>query len=376
MTKSFWEKSSRSLTDNDESHVVIIGGGFIGLSTAYWISELNPQKKVIVLERSYCGSGASGKNAGFLTKGSALFYHKLIEQWGEDDAHSIHTYASQSLALLDQHILSSCKMQCERTTSVTFLRDKISLPQKFAFQNSDSVPRPSGVSYSLVGQNEFKINPRELLSTLKAMLLQRGVQIIEETSGHQITAEGVRTSGNTLLTESVVLAVNGYAEVFHPSFGPLVRPARAQMLALKIKADTRWSSSLYYDPAQRVYFRSESPDVLLLGGKRLLDERGESSGIERLSPLIQQALEDYAARELGLKFNVLHRWSGIMGLTPHELPYIDLIRAPMKTILAAGFSGHGMGFGFYAGKESAELALGLKEKSFFSRFGSPNLDIE
>lgn len=373
MIQSFWKKKNWALTPHVDCDVLIVGGGFVGLSTAYWISELNPDKKVIVVERSQCGEGASGKNAGFLTKGSALFYHKLIEQWGEEQALSVYNYASESLSLLKQHILASSEIRYESTNSVTFLRSQISLPTAFEFREAEQCHLLPGVIRTLVGENEFKINPRELLGAMTSTLSRRGIEIIEGTSAFEITEHGVKTNVNTISAGTIVLAVNGYAGEFHPSLRELVRPARAQMLALEIAEDTPWTTSLYYDPTHRVYFRSERPGLLLLGGKRLLDEEEEFSSVERLSPIIQKALEEYAQQELGLQFKVLQRWTGIMGLTPHELPYVDTVNAPMKTILAVGFSGHGMGLGFHAGKESAELALGLRKESFFSRFGSPNL---
>ena len=57
-----------------------------------------------------------------------------------------------------------------------------------------------------------------------------------------------------------------------------------------------------------------------------------------------------------------------MGFTEHELPLIDKIQAPLETYMIGGFSGHGMGLGFNAGKEVAEMALGIKNESFFNQF--------
>ena len=45
--------------------VVIVGGGFTGLSTALALHKAGVS--AVVLERSFCGYGASGRNAGHLT---------------------------------------------------------------------------------------------------------------------------------------------------------------------------------------------------------------------------------------------------------------------------------------------------------------------
>src|SRR4029077_13221729 len=45
--------------------VVIVGGGFTGLWTAYFLTEANPNLGVVVLEQDICGGGPSGRNGGF-----------------------------------------------------------------------------------------------------------------------------------------------------------------------------------------------------------------------------------------------------------------------------------------------------------------------
>src|SRR2546425_10853015 len=45
--------------------VVIIGGGFTGLWTAFFLTEANPNLGIAVLEQDICGGGPSGRNGGF-----------------------------------------------------------------------------------------------------------------------------------------------------------------------------------------------------------------------------------------------------------------------------------------------------------------------
>jgi hypothetical protein len=47
--------------------VVIVGGGFTGLWTAWWLLEREPGLGITILERDIVGGGASGRNGGFLT---------------------------------------------------------------------------------------------------------------------------------------------------------------------------------------------------------------------------------------------------------------------------------------------------------------------
>ena len=107
MTTSHWARANQFKTPDMYADIVIIGGGYVGLSKAYWISEYCPDLKIIVLDRSSVGSGASGRNAGFLTKGSATFYKTLSQEWGKDRALKLYQFADESISLVAQNILKS-----------------------------------------------------------------------------------------------------------------------------------------------------------------------------------------------------------------------------------------------------------------------------
>ncbi|HYR47498.1 MAG TPA: FAD-dependent oxidoreductase, partial [Candidatus Polarisedimenticolia bacterium] len=53
------------LSGDRTTDVVIVGGGFTGLWTAYWLTERNPNLGITVLEQDICGGGPSGRNGGF-----------------------------------------------------------------------------------------------------------------------------------------------------------------------------------------------------------------------------------------------------------------------------------------------------------------------
>jgi glycine/D-amino acid oxidase-like deaminating enzyme len=179
---------------------------------------------------------------------------------------------------------------------------------------------------------------------------------------------------NTIKAKQVVLALNGYFPEFDSVFKNLITPQRAQMLAVELE-DELDCPGLYYDTPERVYWRKVDEKVLVIGGKRLLDAEGEIGNYEKLSAKIQEGLEDYLKQQLNLNYKVIHRWSGIMGFTEHELPMITKIEAPMETYMIGGFSGHGMGLGFRSGQEMAELVTGTKNESFFDLIKTTKIKI-
>jgi glycine/D-amino acid oxidase-like deaminating enzyme len=82
---SFWQYQlgplprRPSLSGTDRVDVCILGGGYTGLWTAYYLARAQPGLRVAIVEARFCGFGASGRNGGWLTAalpGSAARYAK------------------------------------------------------------------------------------------------------------------------------------------------------------------------------------------------------------------------------------------------------------------------------------------------------------
>lgn len=369
MTISYWNNPKSS--ELGECDILIIGAGLAGLSTAYWLKELNPDLKIKVVDRGYSGAGASGRNAGFLTKGSAVFYQSLMEHWGKERAHEIYQFAKESISETYQRFLKN--LPHEKTSSMTLFSTSIEYSEleKFQFTWMDSVKLPNELRDRFVGgfesAGEYKINPMILLTKMKDHLLQKGVEFVDGISVFEVTSSGVKFDSGEVKAEKIVLAINAYFPQFHKTFKDKIIPRRAQMLAVELTQSFN-CNSLYYDPQERVYWRKEGGNILLIGGKRLLDVEGETGDFEKVTSQIQAGLEEYLSLKLKLKYNIIKRWSGTMGFTAHELPFIEKVESQSKTYMLGGFSGHGIGLGFLAGKEMAELVLEKKERSLFSKF--------
>jgi len=383
MTTSFWAKKDTIRNLDVHTDVVIIGAGYVGLSTAYWLTELKSDLKITVLDRGLVGSGASGRNAGFLTKGSAFFYHHLMQKFDKNKAHEIFSFAQRSIELASHHLLDSFpELNFEKTTSLTLIKNKKILNDlkknkdqlaNFDFRWVASQELSPLLSKKFLGgfesSNEFKINPIQLLNLLQKELERRNVRVVEGTTAYQVEEDIVSTDTHNIKAEHIILALNGYSGQFLNQLKNFIKPYRAQMLAIKVK-DSIESPSLYYDPEDRVYWRKLGDNSFLIGGKRLLDEVNEQTDFDHLNAKIQLALETYVKDVLKLDFSILHRWSGIMGFTQTELPIVTQLKTNPKVHIIGGFSGHGMGLGFHAGKDLAEVMLNQKPKSFFNDFHS------
>ncbi|MBW2697795.1 MAG: FAD-dependent oxidoreductase, partial [Deltaproteobacteria bacterium] len=75
---SFWHESvpfeiepRPALVSDREVDVAIVGGGFTGLWTAYYLKRLQPDLRVAIVEAEITGFGASGRNGGWCLGGIA-----------------------------------------------------------------------------------------------------------------------------------------------------------------------------------------------------------------------------------------------------------------------------------------------------------------
>lgn len=92
---SIWERNSFIQYDH-----IIVGGGIVGLCTAFYLKEKFPDQTVMILERGLLPSGASTKNAGFACMGSLT---EIL-----DDLHHSTEEEVLELFLLRKGDLSAC----------------------------------------------------------------------------------------------------------------------------------------------------------------------------------------------------------------------------------------------------------------------------
>jgi gamma-glutamylputrescine oxidase len=363
MSLSLWNHSQLS-TLPPRTEILILGGGFVGLSAAYWITTLSPGKSVVILERDQMGAGASGKNAGFLTKGSHTFYQNLAKKFSPEFGARVFDYIDESLHLLREHVLQDDHELASRAQSRTYSLEERPGIGNFTWSREASAFQGS-FKGSWLAQGELRVHPMKLLRKLRELLESRGVKILESVEAFDLGTDRVETNRGPILFDQVLLALNAYSPRFHAPFRDLIAPKRAQMLSVKLRHKISLTD-LCYDPAERVYWRMTDPEHLIIGGKRLMDEVEENSDFEKINPKVQRALEDYLRSQLGLTFDVHHRWAGIMGFTQTELPMIQTSFHP-GCFVAAGFSGHGMGMGFHAAREISQMILGQRTQSILNQ---------
>jgi glycine/D-amino acid oxidase-like deaminating enzyme len=156
---------------------------------------------------------------------------------------------------------------------------------------------------------------------------------------------------------TVVVAADGFTASLLPELAAVVRPTRGQVLATEPLPELRYLQPHYarggYD-----YWHQRPDGRLVIGGSRdaALDE--EQTAVEATTEAVQARIEELATRLVGEPPRITHRWAGIWGTTPDELPLVGPVPGRDGVWIAGGYSGHGNVLGLACGDLVARAVLG------------------
>jgi len=350
--------------------VAVIGAGITGASVCYWLAG---RCKVVLLEWDTIASKASGRNAGFLLTGTSDYYNKAIQRYGHEKARAVWEVTQQNHDILEKHIFNHEECDHRRSGSYLVAASKKEMEDLLA---SVDLLKKDGFNYKLISESEIhtilssksfhgaafnasdgEVNPVKLVGALVGKAKDNGAQVFEKTAVKRIFAKdgfSIKTEHATVNSDFVVLATNAYTPLLYPYLKGRITPIRGQMLATNPLG--KRFEGVFYTNYGYEYWRQTPDGRILAGGFRELDLARERGYRMATTKNVQKSLEKLLA-QLSLKFNVEHRWSGIMGFTKDHLPIIGPLPNAKNLLVCAGYSGHGLGFGFVAGRMISEIIL-------------------
>jgi len=367
---SFW--LTRPSTPR-EVDVAVVGGGFVGLSTAYWLARQG--RRPVVLEAEHVATKASGRNAGFLLTGTAEPFTKLAARVGHDRALAFWRTSRDNRELLRRELLDKApdrgaRIDADFLPEGSWIASLRGTGQHQALEESAELLRDQGFEIEWRGSEEVKavsgsdqlegalfqpgdggLDPVRLCRGLAALGLfevRGGVRVrgLEQKDDriHLVTGVG------EFLARRVVLAVNAYAPSLLPQLSLDVRPIRGQALASE--PGERLLSGVWYLNDGYDYLRQLADGTVILGGRRQVAESQEVGYLESPTGTVQGALEEFLEGTFPRLANrpIHHRWAGTMGFTTDGFPVLGNVDHAPGALYAAGFSGHGMSLGFAVGR--------------------------
>jgi glycine/D-amino acid oxidase-like deaminating enzyme len=395
MTLSFWHRQAQA--PEEAFDVAVVGGGIIGCSTAYWLRQLRPSARIAIVEAGRLAAGASGRNAGFLLQGSGPDYVAAIERYGAEQARRLWHFTRENRALIAAELQPSA-FHLETSGSLTVAgtaEEDERLQESVSRMRQDGAPvayiPPDATNQRLMAQHFFgalyvpsggMLDPvalvRHIASASEARVLEH--HRVVEMSGGEGRVE-LLTPVRRIRAEQVVLALNAYLPTLVPALRQFVRPVRAQMLSTA-PMPSRWLPVPAYTHEGYYYVRQRPDGTVLLGGARHLHRASEVGYADETTEALQRDLEAYLHRHFPQMRGrpVRHRWSGVMGFSPDGLPSYGAVPGHPGCLWAAGFTGHGLAYGFHFGRLLAQVVAGqsaLEGSDLFAadRFGNPRATV-
>ncbi|WP_273721505.1 MULTISPECIES: FAD-binding oxidoreductase [unclassified Bartonella] len=369
------------LNENIQCDVIIIGGGFTGLSAAYHLAKSGVH--VVLCEASRFGDGASGRNGGQLGTGQRQWVETLEKKYGFERSKALFDLAEEA----KRDILSWCAMsncQCD------FMRGQLSVTHKkrerasyqrhietmqrygyygLTFMDRDETVKRLGSSFyhgGIYDADTGHINPLKLIVGLAKNAKNAGAKLYEKTQATGLERNGnhwrVITKRGNIRAEHVLLATNAYKLGLQGFVEKKIFSLRSYIGATKpLEKDSpilQGGESVDDSRFMVRYFRKSMDNRLLFGGVESYDNQYPANLEKRIK---RQITEIYPQLH---SVNLTHHWGATVAITVERMPYVRQLFS--RITYCGGYSGHGVILAPFIGKLYAEWLTGKRER--FSSF--------
>ncbi|GGB40743.1 putative oxidoreductase OrdL [Lentibacillus populi] len=381
--QSLWEatanerKERQALQGEQHCDVVVIGGGFSGLSTAYHLQRKNCQ--TIILEKESVGFGASGRNGGEVLTGYIGSMELHAKKKGLEAARQMWQLSLDSIDLIE-HIINTHQISCafrrngdfhaaykpshldgmkreQEVMERDFDYKKIKVVEKQDLHSELNTPFYHG---GRVDESSAHFHPLNYALGLAEAVEEMGGTIYEQSEALSYRKESgkvvVNTNKGRVIAKELVIVTNAYSGDFQKTIKKTIVPVESIMIATEPLSEELCQDLIKHDRAVSdtknllYYFRLTADHRLAFGGSgRSSSKRDQENlfnnlraGMITVFPQLKNAQVDY-------------RWGGKVGFTQEMLPYMGQLED--GSYYAFGFAGHGAAMSSMAGKLIAKNIL-------------------
>ena len=334
--------------------VVILGGGFSGLWTAYYLLKAEPALDVVVVEAEVCGYGASGRNGGWCSPRFPLDPGALADRFGVDAARAqilaMHETVDEMGRVCAENAIDADYRRVDLLSIARGERQlasvhathaayrKLGLEVRNQLIDADAVTRRVRVAdarAAILTPGAAMIHPARLARGLARTVERLGGVIHEATRGRGVergaaprlvTDHGVLTARKALIVagEAYLAGLEGYRRE--------VVPMSSMMVATEPVDDARWAEIGWSggeglsSQVASVDYLSRTPDGRILYGTRgapyLYGSRtpDHARNVESAFSGMKEALRAWFPALQGIGFT--HQWSGYLGVSRDWAPSI------------------------------------------------------
>ncbi|MEJ2626773.1 MAG: FAD-binding oxidoreductase [Pseudolabrys sp.] len=386
--KSYWHATApafgRARTGPVEGHfdVVVIGGGFTGLSAALTLAKAGV--KVAVLEANVVGFGASGRNGGHVNNGLAHGYGEAKEHLGAERAKRLYQMFDDSVDLIESLVAEEgieCNFRrggklklASKPSHVAGLRANFELVHREVDPDTDFLEEAD--LEGEVGSQSFHGAMRMRKSAMMHMgryvtgLAQaaerRGATIWENApmTAKQRTATGweLITPKGKLRASQLIVATNSYSGKSLAWFRRRILSIGAFIIATRPLTDAEVAATM---PGNRTcvttmnvgnFFRLSPDNRLIFGGRAKFSTVSDQATDARSGEILRASLAKIFPQLSSIEID--YCWGGLVGMTKDRFPRAGVHEG---MIYGMGYSGHGAQLSTHLGQILARMAMGERD---------------
>lgn len=332
--------AARVLRDTINTQVLIIGGGMAGLVAAY--SFASRGKKVTLIEKNYCGGGASGKSSGFITPDSEVNLAHMIDLYGKAHAKKVWDIGTRGVELI-QELITRYNLDCDyqiqdncvvANSRTAFKKIQEEHEGRVAMGFESRLFDASTVS-AIIGSNDyygavlypgtFGINSYKFCQELKQELLKMDVGVYEETPATAVAPHEVTTPEGSIAAEQIIICTDRYTpdigllydEIFHAqTFLTVSAPLTDQQIKQVFPSGNIMvsDSDLIFN-----YFRATPDNRIMLGGASLFNTFDYKENFHPYGVI--KKLNTYWQRKFPeVPLTIEYQWPGLIGVSKDVIP--------------------------------------------------------
>ncbi|NLA64722.1 MAG: FAD-dependent oxidoreductase [Leucobacter sp.] len=380
------EPQQRSALRGDtQVDVAIVGAGYTGLWTAYYLRQTQPDLRVALIEREHAGYGASGRNGGWLTNSITGGREQYVSTHGRDAAERFQRAMNDSVdevIRVAAHEGIDCDIKKGGEFNVAYtpaqerrLREFAAAEQRWRFTDVEVLEPAAAIARINVAGTRAavwhphcaRIQPAKLASGLAAAVERAGAQIFEGTTAIEIAPHRVVTDRGTVTADYVVRATEGFTaglkglrRLWLPMNSSLIV---TEPLPADVWRELNWGEGEVLGDFAHIYMYAQrtADDRIAIGGRGVPYRYGSRTDTDGHTPLVTvQRLSDILHRFFPVTRDaqIDHVWSGVLGV-PRDWA-ATVVGLDRRTAMAwgGGYVGTGVTSSNLAGRTLADLILG------------------
>jgi glycine/D-amino acid oxidase-like deaminating enzyme len=373
-----------ALTEDVHADVAIIGAGYTGLWTAYYLKRQAPHLRIVILEGEIAGFGASGRNGGWLM-GNLLGQDSMLAKQSpaaRQSAYALLHGIPDEVASVLQREQIACDYRkagvlycaARYPEQLTSLRSHLAELRALGLDENDYrwlTPFDLGKQLQLANAlgaihtpHCATIQPAKLVRGLARCVAAMGVELYEQSRVIDWQTGLVRTDSGSVRADWIVPAVEGYAA----SLPPLDKhqlPVQSLLVATEPLPKEVWADiglergQAFSENSRQVTYGQRTADNRLVFGARGGYRFGGRLRTDFNLSEDERDLRRYLFSELFPQLKqvrITHAWGGNLGMARRFRPHM-LVDRRNGIALSGGYGGEGVGASNLGGRTLADLIL-------------------